>query len=228
MSEALAILLQLSDSQFPSGAFAHSGGLEALLEGRERLADDELVRLVGDLLEHQVLRCDSLFGVLAHRATVARRLDEIVDLDHELRARKLPRELREASAAIGRSFVEEAAAILPDPLLESFRERAAAGETPGNHAIGFHVAAAIARVPEVDTATAFAFQTCSQAASATVRLGLVGHRQAQRLLVRLREGVRRGLDETLGLARAEASGFAPLLEIASIRHERQYSRLFRS
>lgn len=224
----LATLLQLCDSQFPSGAFAHSGGLEALLEGRERIDDEELGTLVEGILEHQLFRCDSLFGVLAHRAASGGSLETIVGLDHELGARKLTRELREASSAIGRSFVAEAAAILPDPLLASFRDLAVSGETPANHAIAFHVAVAIARVPEAESAIAFGYQASAQAASAIVRLGLVGHRQAQRLLTRLHDCVRRGVDEIVTLERDDASSFAPLLEIASIRHERQYSRLFRS
>lgn len=225
---ALLALLQLCDSQFPSGAFAHSNGLEGLLGARSDVGDDELEAIFAGLLEMQVLACDGRIGRLAHRAARDRDLAAVIELDFELLARKTTRELREASLATGRSFLAEAAAIVADPGLADWNALVQGGRSPGNHGVAFHVAAAFAGAGEVETALAYGYQAAAQSTSAVVRLGLTGHRRAQRLLAGLAPLIRRVVEESAPTDAAEASSFAPLLEIASMRHERQYSRLFRS
>ncbi len=229
MSAALFSLLQLTDSQFPSGAFAHSAGLEGLFDGRREVAQAELRGTLGALLELQLLRSDCLFGLRAHRAARGGDLEAICALDRELAARKPVRELREASLAVGRSFLQEASALSPSPLLGELRERVEGRDTPGNQAIVFHVVAAQNGVGERDAATAYAYQVTAQWVAALLRVGLVGHRRGQNLLAAMREPIECGVEEILAAAPGDdGSGFAPLLEIASMRHERQYSRLFRS
>jgi urease accessory protein len=229
MSAALLSLLQLTDSQFPSGAFAHSAGLEGLFDGRREVAEAELRETLIALLELQLLRSDCLFGLRADRAARGGNLEAICVLDRELSARKAMRELREASLAVGRSFLREVSALSPSPLLGLLRERVEARGTPGNHAIVFHVAAAENGVGARDAATAYAYQVTAQWVAALLRMGLVGHRRGQSLLAAMRGPIEGGIEEILVTPPGDdGSSFAPLLEIASMRHERQYSRLFRS
>jgi urease accessory protein UreF len=57
---------------------------------------------------------------------------------------------------------------------------------------------------------------------------MLGHRAAVSLLAALRATVEDGVRGISPLDVEALSSFAPRLEIASMRHERQYSRLFRS
>ena len=94
-------LLQVNDSQFPSGAYAHSMGLEAL-------AQRELVNNADDVeafLHRQVLPSLLAFELpllaKAHALAASGDLDALRSLDDELDAWKLAAELRQASRQLG-------------------------------------------------------------------------------------------------------------------------------
>jgi urease accessory protein len=239
----LYTLLQISDSLFPSGAFAYSCGLEGLVAadwpdtsvvsvsgdrgGRNRA--DTMEPIVASIFTGHLLLCDGLFGLRAHRAMREVAIDSLCDADRALLAMKAPRELREASTTIGRSFLTEVAAVLPeDPALGDWHERVERGASPGNYAVAFHAAAAAAGVTEHDALLAWSYQSVAQMVGALLRLGQLGHRGAQSIVSRLQPVVEGGVQDLLARDSDAPSSFAPVLEIASMRHERQYSRLFRS
>lgn len=224
----LYTLLHITDSFFPSGAFAHSYGLEGLLANGAGAATEVRSAMVAAIWEHHLLRADGLLGLCAHRAMAAGRLASVCDLDRQLVALKLPRELREASLATGRGFLAEASVLLPSAALRQLYARVESGDSPGNYAIVFQAAAASAGVTAADALLAWGYQTVAQLAAALLRLGLIGHRAAAALVGALRPAVEDGVRHLLADAGGGVSSFAPLLEIASMRHERQYSRLFRS
>ena len=72
------------------------------------------------------------------------------------------------------------------------------------------------------------YQTIAQMTAALLRLGVLGHRAATALIAALQPVVEDGARRVLDLGAGDVASFAPRLEIASMRHERQYSRLFRS
>jgi len=239
----LYTLLQISDSLFPSGAFAYSCGLEGLVAatwpdagvvslpgaGGGRDGADVLEPILGSIFTGHLLHCDGLFGVRAHRAMRDGAIDSLCEADQALLAMKTPRELREASTTIGRGFLTEVAAVLPEArVLGAWYERVESGASPGNYAVAFHAAAAAAGVTEHDALLAWGYQSVAQMTGALLRLGQLGHRGAQTILSRLRPVVARGVQDLLAQDPDAPSSFAPVLEIASMRHERQYSRLFRS
>ncbi len=222
----LLALLQITDSLFPSGSFAHSYGLEKLFESRRQVGRAELSRVVLGIWRGQLLRTEGLLGLHAHRAFVSGNLPGVVEADRRLLATKVARELREASVATGRGFLSVACAVIPK--LAKLGELVDTGRTPGNYAVLLHVAAAAAGAGEEATGAAWGYQTVAQMTAAMLRLGALGHSDAQLQLAELRGEIEGGIREIASLGIDDVSSFGPLLEIASFRHERQYSRLFRS
>src|SRR2546428_7769823 len=95
---AFLSLLQLSDSAFPVGMYAHSHGLEGMVrEGLIRSAED-VESLLRNQLLHSVLPSDGAALVQAHGAILSR----VLEIDRLLFAMKLPAELRAASCQVGR------------------------------------------------------------------------------------------------------------------------------
>lgn len=227
-SSSLFTLLRIVDSLFPSGAFAHSYGLEALFAGGDGAKLSEAQSAIEAIWRGHLLRTDQLLGAAAHRAAVVGDIDQVAVLDRRLYSMKLVRELREASVTTGRSFLSVAAASIGGRDLARFAALVDAGDSPGNYAIAFAVAAAAAGIGAKQAVVGLAYQTLAQLTAALLRLGVVGHRDAQSLLEALRAGVERGTRRVLAEKIDDGSSFAPRLEIASMRHERQYSRLFRS
>ncbi len=221
-------LLQVTDSLFPSGAFAQSYGLEGLLQHNDGIDVATWRGIVAEIWSMHLLRCDGLLGLQAQRAMVTGDLDLVHAADRILHAMKLPRELRDASTSTGRAFLAEASVVFSHPPLAALRADVEAGTSPGHHAIVFQSVAAVLGADERESLVTWGYQTVAQMTAALMRLGVLGHRAATALIAALEPAVVAGADRVLGLGAEDVASFAPRLEIASMRHERQYSRLFRS
>ena len=215
---ALWHLLQTTDSLFPTGAFSHSGGLEALVtEGFLATADDA-ERAIEEILRRSFATLDLPACALAHRS--ARDAERLARVDGALDALKVPRELREASRSLGRRRLRAVA------LDDEYRRRVEAGETHGHQAVVAGAHAAFAGATREETLFAFAYGAAAGLVAAAMKLLPLGQSRAQRLLSRLGEAAPEWVRVADGLTLEELGGFTPLLDIAAMRHEEAERRLF--
>jgi urease accessory protein len=214
-------LLQVNDSQFPSGAYAHSLGLEELVQR-------EIVRNPKDLeafLQRQIVPGLLAFELPylsgAHAVAAGGNVESLRAMDVELDAWKLAAELRAASRQLGSRRLALVRKLAPAPLLECYAE----SDAPCHHLI---VCALELRDTPVEAAVcAFAYQTLSGYAYASMKLMRLGQERAQSLV----RGALGALlsqpgRESLTTDSARIGWFNPLLEIASMRHARAGERLF--
>lgn len=217
-SDPMLWLLQANDSSYPSGAYAHSFGLEELVEcGIVANAAD-----LGRFLECQVLPALLTFEIpmfaRAHRAAVRQDLAALRGLDAELDAWRIPRETREASRRIGSQRLDLLAALDGSPFIASFR-----GACPRGHQLVVTAVELAAAAPR-DAARSFAYQVLAGLAAASMKLIRIGQTACQRILRHTLDLLGRAVDDALA---APPDGlFNPLLEIASLRHARSHARLF--
>ncbi len=211
-------LLQANDSAYPSGAYAHSFGLEELVEAG-------IVRDAASLetfLERQIipalLEFEIPFLVRAHSAAAAGDTALLCELDAELDAWRIPAEIRDASRRIGSQRLELLAALDPSPLVSGFR----AASPRGHHLIV--TALELAAVPAAQAARAFAFQSIASLTAASLKLIRIGNTACQQILRRLLAQIGPQIDSAL--TRQPCGWFNPLLEISSLRHARAHARLF--
>lgn len=211
-------LMQANDSQYPSGAYAHSYGLEELVEAG-------VVKDVADLesfLEKQILPAlltfDLPYFVKAHQAAIEGRTADLLDLDAELDAWRLPAETRDASRRIGSRRLELLRQLAPSSLVESH-----ATACPFSHHL-IVTAIELSSIPVAQAARAFAFQTISGFATASMKLMRLGQSACQAAVRRTLD--RLGLEIDAALSCPPDGWFNPLLEIASLRHARADARLF--
>ena len=226
---SLLALLQIADSAFPSGGFAHSYGLEQAL--RQGLVQDVagLEAFVTSVLTQSVATCEARATYAAARAARDGDIERIVAIDRALLRTRAASELRAAGLQTGRRLVEEASLGAGEPALQGYAEAVAADQTLGCYPVAFGVVNAALGAEPDEIPAALMLSSANALLQAAMRLGRISHRDAQAILHRLRplivelsEAV--VADGTSPTLRA----FHPLQEIASMRHERAEARLFAS
>ncbi len=221
LPEWLPWLLQVNDSQFPSGAYAHSLGLEDLVQRGLVLDADGLEGFLREQIAPALLAFDLPMLVRAREAAAAGRMEELAAIDHELDAWKLAGELRQASRRMGSRRLALLRRLAPSPVLDEF----AALGGPQHQIV---VAALEMRaLPAAVACWAFAHQCVSAYVTAAVKLLRLGQERAQSIL---RTTLAELAPAVAAIADAppehEPGWFNPLLEIASLRHACARERLF--
>jgi len=211
-------LMQANDSQYPSGAYAHSYGLEELVEAGVVKNAADLERFLEAQILPALLTFELPYFVQAHQAANAEDAARLAELDAELDAWRLPAETRDASRRIGSRRLELLRQLSPSPLVERH-----ATACPMSHHLVV-TAIELSSLPIAFAARAFAFQSVSGFATASMKLIRLGQTACQ-AIVRRTLG-RLGADLDAALVRQPDGWFNPLLEIASLRHARADARLF--
>jgi urease accessory protein len=215
-------LLQIADSAFPTGGFAHSGGLEAAVQhGRARTSAD-LGAYVGEHLWN-VGRASLPFVTAAFDGP-----GEVWALDAWSDAAITSHVANRASRTQGRTFLATCARIFDEPPVTAMAARARARQVPAHLGPVFGATLAALGAARREAQALFLYVAVRGVTSAAVRLGLVGPHEAQRL----QRGHGPTLDAVLaacaGLAPGDAATASPLLDIMGATHDRLYARLFQS
>lgn len=223
----LPLLLQTGDALFPTGAYAHSLGFEEAV--RLGLVRDEKTLLA--FLQGHVAAALAAFELpyvrFAHAAAQSSDLSALTELDAEIAATKLARETRDASAQLGVRRLTALRNILPDdPLLQACAEAIRTRQMAGHHALICGVQAAVAGAPLEAALGAYYYQAVAATCGASLKLIRIGQEGVQRALRAACLHAPAAVARSLEVPRADAGWFDPLLEIASMRHERAGERLF--
>jgi urease accessory protein len=225
---ALWSLLQISDQQFPTGAYTFSHALETYVQ--EGLVYDRAScqQLLTTLCHNALGPCDIVFCRAAYHHAMADDLEALTALDRLLNAHKVARELRQESQHTGKAFLRASLALTSTPLLQRYLQAIQAGRASGHHAVAFGLVAQCLSLPAESAIHAYAYNVIAGLVAAAIRLVPLGQSDGQRLLHDLAPTLIEAAQTYRNLTPDEAWSCTPGLEIRSMQHERLYSRLFRS
>ena len=236
----LLALLQLADSSFPSGAYTLSHGLETLVaDGWVRGADD-LGQLVRTSLADRAAKADLPILLAAHALATGpvdgpdkgpghdAAIEAITRLDRRIDTVKLAPEERDGSARVGRRLLAEGARLFPGSVIPGYAAAVRSGSAPGHAAVAQGLLFGAAGVGARAAALAVASGLASGILTAAMRLGLIGHGDAQRLLLEARPAIAAAVERAAVADPADLRPSAPMLEIAVGRHARAEVRVFAS
>ena len=222
---ALYRLMSWLSPAYPTGAFSYSHGLEyAVAEGlvRDR---ESLIDWVATAVASGAGKSDGALLAAAWRAATA---DDRVALDAAAELAAAWRGTAETaleSRAQGAAFLSATRAAWPHPLLDALALRHR-GELALPVAVG--AAAAAQQVPLSAALTAYLHAFAGNLVSAGMRLIPLGQSDGQRAIAALEAVVAATADHVLKTPLERIGTAAPLLDWCSMRHETQYTRLFRS
>jgi urease accessory protein len=227
-SGALHRLLAWLSPSYPIGAFSYSHGLETAIE--EGFVDDlaTLRAWLRDLVEHGAGRNDGLLLRAAYEACSAGD-DRALAHAAELAAAFQPSaELALETSAQGRAFLDTTAATWPAAALDRLRQLTEGRLAPLPVVVG--CAAAGHDVPLCSTLHGYLHAFAANLVSAGVRLIPLGQTDGQRAIAAMEQVIADTASLLLVLDRPldhlAANTF--INDWCSMRHETQYTRLFRS
>ena len=203
-------LAQLLSPAFPIGTFAHSQGLESAIA--EGLVPDgaSLANWIGLVLSHGSGRMDATFLALARQGKVP--LKDLTDLFHAMTATA---ERAQESRELGAGFTSLLSAI-------------GAIQPPLPYAIAVGHATRDLALPAAEVIGLFLQSLASQLISVAVRFLPMGQSQGQHILAALTPQIARIAGSLATATTSDLYSFTPGAEMASMRHETQDVRIFRT
>jgi urease accessory protein len=210
---------------FPVGAFAYSHGLEWAHEAGDISNADDLRDWLATLVRRGALHNDAVLLGAAYRAAVQGDAQRLAEINGLALAMATSRERRLETATQGNAFLLAIGKSWPCATLDLLGE--ASGEDVA-YPVAVAITAAGHNLPLDATLDMFCLGFVSNLVSAAIRLGIVGQTDGQNVIVALMPIIRETARDCAGKDLDDLGGSAFRSDLASLKHETQYTRLFRS
>lgn len=218
-------LMRLASPQLPIGGYSYSQGLEMAVERALVSDSDSAQRWIADQLLLNLARFEA--PLLFNHCTAARDGDwnALAELSERHRASRETRELQLESRQMGYSL-KQLLEGLPE-LDDNAREFLGQEHEPGL-AVMWALAARAWRITPEDALAAWLWGWLENQLAVLMKTLPLGQQAAQRLTSQLLPLLQHAQQTALYSAPEQRGSAAFGLALASMAHERQYSRLFRS
>lgn len=207
---------------FPIGAFSYSHGIEAAAAGGAVRDRASLERWIAAIVAHGSGRMDADIVREAYQAACAGDRAALDAANRRGIAFRATAELALEAAQPGEAFLATCIAAWPEPFIEAW----AAGTVC--HAAVFGAVAARAAIGLADALTGYLQAFAANLVSAGLRLAIIGQTDGQRILAALEPVVAAATTAAMTRDPADFGAATFAADLASMAHETQYSRLFRS
>lgn len=221
--QALLRLLQLASPALPVGAYSYSEGLEYVVHASCVNDASSLRAWIEDGLEFGAAQLEAAVLVRVYDAWRRGDLERVQHWDRWLGATRESEELRNQSLDMGRALLRLLKDLEP-PLPNVDRLFAA----PCHYVTAFGIAAAHWGIARENAVAAYLQNWATNLASAGVKLIPLGQTAGQQLLWDLQAALTRATQFALSVEDDNMAVSNWGMVLASMRHETQYMRLFRS
>ncbi len=216
-------LLQLASPALPVGAYSYSEGIETLVDHGTITNEPMLQAWLEQELKYGAIRIEAAVMSRAYQATLLGDMTANSYWNHWLSAARETEELRQQSWQMGRSLMRLMLEIQPQ-----LADMINAVGSPCNFAIAFGIAAAHWKIDISDALLGYLHSWATNLITAGIKLIPLGQTAGQQMLLKLYTNLLDASEEILALEDDELSSCGWGLSLASMAHETQYTRLFRS
>jgi urease accessory protein len=221
-------LFQLCDSNFPTGAFSHSYGLESYIQENTVHNQDTFAQWLHVYVNEQLIYSDGIACYLVYQALEEEDFPKVWKLDRMLTVQNLPRETREGTKRIGESMLNLVENLYDAPILSIYRKRIHAKQSFGHPAIVFTMIAHYLEVPKSAAILYYLYSVVSSLVQNGVRAIPLGQTSGQKIIHEFQRELVRAAENIQQIAAEDFGIVSPGLEISQMKHERVNIRIFMS
>ena len=215
-------LLQMASPALPIGGYSYSSGLESAIELGRVTDADTAFDWIDDALTLVIGRFDAPLLAAALQACQSADQPRLAELNRMALAARETAELRLESEQMGYSLTQWIIQVATGDALPLDPSRPVAAT------IAWAMAAWRLQLDARDAVTGFLWSFAENQVMVLIKTMPMGQIQAQKVLHRLGPRIEAVAEAALQMPVQRWSNAAPGLAIASMQHETQYSRLFRS
>ncbi|ULT59814.1 urease accessory protein UreF [Neobacillus drentensis] len=228
MDEKMLALFQLCDSNFPTGAFSHSYGLESYIQENTVHNQETFSQWLRVYIAEQLIYSDGLACQIVYQALVEKDFQKVWKMDRLLMVQNLPRETREGATRMGERMLELVQSLYEIPILSLYRERIQSKQSFGHPSIVFTMVAHHLGVPKSTGILFYLYSVVSSIVQNAVRGIPLGQTAGQKIIREVQSTLMEAAGEIDKLDEEDFGIVSPGIELAQMRHERVNIRIFMS
>ncbi|MBL7573595.1 urease accessory protein UreF [Staphylococcus saccharolyticus] len=219
-------LFQFCDSQFPTGVFSHSFGLETYIQRETVNNAESFTEWLQLFLNEQLTYSDGLAMKIVYQALEEYNKDKILDIDQKIFVQSIPKETRIGAKQIGTRMVKLALELYDSEWIKWYYEQMKHKKVKLHPAIcftmlGFHLGIDISTIIDY-----YLYQNVSSLTQNAVRAIPLGQASGQRVVTEMILYIEQTRDNILTLDESNFGMTAPGLELNQMEHENVHVRIF--
>lgn len=224
-------IMQLSDSFFPSGMFSMSGGLESLFHRKVITNTKQVHEFILEQIEFQLIPCDCNILMTTMDAVKNNNISEIIDIDKKFYSMKLTKDLRNSLVRSGKQIFRCLMHVINENnkknyFLNQLKEKIENNQTPCTYPVALGIYTQLQEIPISSAMKIMLYSFSSSVVSAAIRLGIIQHLDAQKILGLLADQVNDFISSKIKEKTRDIWQLTPMTEIHQMIHEHNDSRMF--
>lgn len=222
-------LFQFCDSNFPTGAFSHSFGLESYIQENKVHDKETFFEWLHIYLNEQLVYSDGLACRLVYEALEKSDYEEIWKLDRKLIVQSLPHEPREGTQRIGRTMLNLVDILYEEvPSISLYKQRINEKLSFGHPAVVFTMVAYELGVDLPTTILYYLYSAITSLVQNGVRAIPLGQTAGQLIIHEFQDVLADAVSIIQQLDKEDFGIVSPGLELSQMKHERVNIRIFMS
>ena len=221
------LLMQLTDSNFPSGAFSHSFGLESFVQQEHIRNAEDFQQFLEGYIE-QLCFTDGLSARLVYDYLEKDKWEEVLAIDEVLYCSASATESRVGAQRIGQQMLRLYRTLYPDTLLNRYAEAISQKKAYGHSSVCQAVLLYELKYSKEIAMQTIMYTACSTIIQNAVRGIPLGQTDGQRMFQFAVEKCTQSVRKIMALQEGVLGCTSPLLEIKQMQHEHLHVRLFMS